>query len=63
MQRIKEVCDRCSREYLKELMKKTSSKPAWLCLRCVNQDSRLKVAGLKQKEYSHSYTSGLKLHY
>ena len=54
MQHIKEVCDRCSREYLKENMKKTSSKPRWLCLRCVNRGSGLKaqaVATLQSSGY------------
>ena len=45
LKKYKEICDHCSREYLKELMKKTSSKPTWLCLRCVNQDARLKIQG------------------
>jgi hypothetical protein len=31
------ICDGCLREYSKKLMKKTSSKPTWLCLQCINK--------------------------
>ena len=37
-------CDHCSREYLVELMIFKKNR-AYLCLRCFNQDARLRVQG------------------
>ena len=39
-------CDHCSREYLLELMIFKKNHGAYLCIRCFNQDARLKVKGL-----------------
>ena len=38
-------CDHCSRKYLLELMIFRKNHGAYLCLRCFNQDARLKVQG------------------
>ena len=38
-------CDHCSREYLLELMIFKKNHGAYLCLRCFNQDARLKRQG------------------
>ena len=38
-------CDHCSREYLLELMIFKKNHGAYLCIRCFNQDARLKVQG------------------
>ena len=53
-----EVCDLCSREYLKENMKKTSSKPRWLCLRCVNRGSGLRSQGRRAQAVATLQSSG-----
>ena len=38
-------CDHCSRKYLLELMIFRKNHGAYLCLRCFNQDARLKNQG------------------
>lgn len=42
-------CDHCSREYLLELMIFKKNHGMHLCLRCFNQDARLKTQGLGLK--------------
>jgi len=46
MQLIKySYCDHCSRKYLLELMIFRKNHGAYLCIRCHNQDARLKKQG------------------
>ena len=38
-------CDHCSRKYLLELLIFKKNHGSYLCLRCHNQDARLKIQG------------------
>ena len=38
-------CDLCSRKYLLELLIMKKNYGAYLCIKCFNQDARLKVQG------------------